>query len=154
MRASRKYPVWVSVLFVSTLLAITLLATMANAADEKPFAEQRVVLQISDNDPSKQTLVLNVASNLIKHYGPDKVDVEIVAFGPGLRLMFADNVNAGRIKGLDGSGVRFAACSNTHAKMTKLLGQSPKLGPHAVMVDAGVVRIVDLVKDGYTLVKP
>ncbi len=154
MRASRKHPAWVSVLFVSTILAISLLAMQANAADAKPFAEQRVVLQISDDDPNKQTLVLNVASNLIKHYGPDKVDVEIVAFGPGLRLMFEDNVNAGRIKGLDGSGVRFAACSNTHTKMTKLLGHPPKLGPHSVMVDAGVVRIVDLVKEGYTLVKP
>jgi intracellular sulfur oxidation DsrE/DsrF family protein len=154
MRASRKYPVWVSVLFVSTLLAITLLATMANAAEDKPFAEQRVVLQISDNDPSKQTLVLNVASNLIKHYGQDKVDVEIVAFGPGLRLMFADNVNAGRIKGLDGSGVRFAACGNTITKMTKLLGHEPKLGPHAVRVEGGAVRIIDLVKEGYTYLKP
>jgi ABC-type proline/glycine betaine transport system substrate-binding protein len=53
------------------------------AAEDKPFAEQKVVLQISDADPTKQTLVLNVASNLIKAYGPDKVDVEIVAFRPG-----------------------------------------------------------------------
>jgi ABC-type proline/glycine betaine transport system substrate-binding protein len=58
------------------------------AQEEKPFAEHKFVLQISDMDPSKQTLVLNVASNILKAYGQDQVDVEIVAFGPGLRLLF------------------------------------------------------------------
>ena len=154
MRAFRKYPAWLSVLLASAVLLANTLAMSAHAAEEKPFAEKKVVLQISDADPSKQTLVLNVASNLIKHYGPDKVDVEIVAFGPGLRLLFADNVNVGRIDGLDQSGVRFAACSNTVKKMTKLLGEEPVLNSHAVHVDAGVVRILDLVGQGYTLVKP
>jgi len=113
------------------------------------------VLQISDNDPFKQTLVLNVASNLIKYYGPDQVDVEIVAFGPGLRLLMADNANAPRIDSLvESADVRFSACDNTFAKFTKNLGHAPDLNPHAVHVDAGVVRILDLVDQGYTLVKP
>jgi intracellular sulfur oxidation DsrE/DsrF family protein len=154
MRVSRKYPTWLSVLLASVMLVANTLTMSAQAAEEKPFAEKKVVLQISDMDPSKQTLVLNVATNLIKHYGPDKIDIEIVAFGPGLRLMFADNVNVGRIDGLDKNGVRFAACSNTIKKMTKLLGEEPALNSHAVHVDAGVVRIMDLVDQGYTLVKP
>jgi hypothetical protein len=126
----------------------------ANAADDKPFAEQKVVLQISDADPTKQTLVLNVAGNLVKAYGQDKVDVEIVAFGPGLRLMFDDNHNKGRISSLSDSGVRFAACSNTMKHMTKALGEPPTLNSNATQVSAGVVRIIDLVNDGYILVKP
>lgn len=151
---SRKYPVWVSVLFAMTLLTIALYAVIASAEEEKPFAEERVVLQISDEDPAKQTLVLNVANNLIKHYGPDKVDIEIVAFGPGLRLLFADNANTGRIDGLTGSGVRFAACSNTIANMSKNLGKELALNPHATRVSAGVVRILELTRKGYTLIKP
>ncbi len=131
------------------------LAPWTQAAEDKPFAEKKVVLQISDEDSYKQTLVLNVASNLIKHYGPDKVDVEVVAFGPGLRLLFADNSNAGRIDGLSSSsGVRFSACSNTLSKFTKLLGSEPALNSNATRVSAGVVRIIDLVDQGYTLVKP
>ena len=138
-------------------LAFVLLASIAfqmQAAENKPFAEQKVVLQIRDADPTKQTLVLNVASNLIKAYGPDKVDVEIVAFGPGLRLMFADNHNTGRITGLSDNGVRFAACGNTRKKMTKQLGKEPSLNSNATVVPAGVVRIIDLVNEGYILVKP
>jgi len=129
-------------------------AGLATAADDKPFAEKRVVLQISDPNPFKQTLVLNVASNLVKHYGPDRVDVEIVAFGPGLRLLFADNANKGRIQGLASNGVRFSACSNTMKKMTKALGGAPKLNKHSKQVVAGVVQIIDLVEKGFTLVKP
>ena len=137
------------------VLAILALTCQLQAApDDKPFAEQKVVLQISDEDPAKQTLVLNVANNLLKYYGPDKVDIEIVAFGPGLRLMFADNVNDVRIEGLSESGVRFAACGNTLQKMTQLLGHKPALNAHATEVPAGVVRIVELVSDGYILVKP
>ena len=135
------------------LLASPFFGSQAIAAD-KSFADAKVVLQISDPNPFKQTQVLNVAANLIKHYGQDSVKVEIVAFGPGLRLLFAENANKGRISSLAGAGVTFSACANTTKKMTKLLGHKPALNSKAVTVGAGVVRIIDLVKKGYILVKP
>ncbi len=122
--------------------------------DDKPFAEERIVLQISDSDPSKQTTVLNVAKNLIKHYGPDKVDIEIVAFSSGLRLLFDENVNSSRIDGLSASGVKFAACENTIAGMSKKLGHAPKLHSGSIRVSSGVVRIIDLQNQGFKLIKP
>ena len=136
------------------LLSLTALPLQAANGEANPFAEQKVVLQISDPNPFKQTLVLNVAGNLVKHYGPDKVDIEIVAFGPGLRLLLDGNSNQSRMNGLTESGVRFAACENTLAKYTKLLGHSPKLVHQATPVSAGVVRILELTAQGYTLVKP
>ena len=138
------------------LVMLTSIVFLANAAPEdKPFAEHKVVLQISDADPTKQTLVLNVASNLMKAYGgPDKVDVEIVAFGPGLRLMFDDNGNKGRINGLTDNGVRFAACGNTIKKMTSLLGHEPKMNSQASVVPGGAARIIELVEQDYVLIKP
>jgi intracellular sulfur oxidation DsrE/DsrF family protein len=136
------------------LLATAFCYQIQASESDKPFAEERIVLQISDPDPFKQTLVLNVASNLIQHYGQDKVDVEIVAFGPGLRLLFKDNVNSDRISGLVSSGVTFAACKNTIASMTKTLGHAPELNSSAVPVSAGVVRIIELENKGYKLIKP
>lgn len=135
------------------LLASPFIGSQAIAAG-KSLADTKVVLQISDPNPFKQTQVLNVASNLIKHYGQDSVDVEIVAFGPGLRLLFAENANKGRIASLASAGVTFSACANTTRKMTKVLGHAPELNPKAVTVGAGVVRLVDLVNKGYILVKP
>lgn len=139
-------------LFLITMSLVT--GTVYASHPDKPFAEKHVVLQISNSDVQKQTHVLNVASNLIKHYGPDKIDIEIVAFGPGLRLLLKDNSNTARISGLSTSGVRFAACENTISAFTKIIGDEPELHENAVHVSAGVVRIMDLVEEGYTLVKP
>jgi hypothetical protein len=124
------------------------------AQDEKPFAEHKFVLQISDMDPSKQTLVLNVAGNILKAYGPDQADVEIVAFGPGLRLLFEGNSNSDRIDGLVSSGVRFFACQNTIDNMSKTLGEPIKVNKHAKSGKGGIVRIKELVDQGYMLAKP
>lgn len=135
------------------LLLLTPQLVMASP-ESKPFAEERIVLQISDATPFKQTLVLNVASNLVKHYGPDKVDIEIVAFGPGLRLLFKENANSSRINNLSQNGVSFASCKNTLTKMTSILGHKPPLNSHAKSVPAGVVRIIELENQGYKLIKP
>ena len=130
-----------------------MMAAYANAATDS-FAEHKIVLQISDDDPFKQTLVLNVANNLIKHYGQDKVDIEIVAFGPGLRLLFDKNSNNSRISSLAASNVTFSACQNTVSGMSKKLGHPPVLHSEAKPVPAGIVRILDLTSEGYVLVKP
>ncbi|OGI57666.1 MAG: hypothetical protein A2V58_03650 [Candidatus Muproteobacteria bacterium RBG_19FT_COMBO_61_10] len=116
--------------------------------------EKKIVLQLSDGSEEKQTLVLNVASNLLKAYGQDNVKVEIVAFGPGLRLLFADNANRDRIQSLSATGVRFSACQNTVDGMAKVLGHKPQLTKDAVEVPAGIVRIVDLTASGYTYARP
>jgi len=142
---------------LGSCLTVLLMLTASQsilAQDEKPFAEQKFVLQISDMDPSKQTLVLNVAGNILKHYGQDQADVEIVAFGPGLRLLFEDNSNAGRIDGLVDSGVRFFACENTITNMSRIIGEPVKVNAHASSGKGGIIRIKELVDQGYLLVKP
>lgn len=116
--------------------------------------ETKVVLQISDDTPAKQTLLLNVANNLLQAFGQDNVKLEVVAFGPGLKLLFADNKNRDRVQSLAASGVRFDACENTLAAMTKQLGYKPKLDADATPVPAGIVQIVRLTQAGYTLVRP
>lgn len=140
----------------SCLLAMSMLAMPQTllAQEEKPFAEHKFVLQISDMDPSKQTLVLNVAGNILRAYGQDQADVEIVAFGPGLRLLFEDNANSGRIDGLVESGVRFFACQNTINNMSNTLGHPVKINRHASSGKGGIVRIKELVDQGYMLAKP
>jgi hypothetical protein len=118
------------------------------------LAERKVVLQITDNTPDKQELVLNVASNLVKHYGAGSVDVEVVAFGPGLPLLLADNAHRDRVQSLEAEGVRFSACENTLKGMTKKLGHRPQLNAAATSVPAGIARLVELSAEGYTIVRP
>ena len=143
-------------------LALTLLTGMLWAQDMQEnmvipdtFADTKVVLQISDPNPFKQTLILNVASNLLKYYGDtSKVDIEVVAFGPGARLLIKNNANTPRIKKLMGSGIRFSICNNTLTNFSKKLGYQPEVIEGVRIVPAGAVRILELNKHGWLTLKP
>jgi len=131
-----------------------MLAAPAVSAAEATFADYKYVLHISDLDPSKQELILNNASNLLAAYPPGAVEIEIVAYGPGLRLLKEKNPNAKRIDSLSQSGVKFAACDVTLKGWKAQLGEDTKLNPVAKVVPGGIVRIGELVKQGYIYVKP
>lgn len=125
------------------------------ASEEKPFAEAFIILQLSDQEPIKQDAVLDVANNLIKHYGsPDLVDIEIVAFGPGMRLLLEGNTRSQRISSLIESGVRFVGCMNTIDTMERKTGKRPSLNEHTIPVQTGVAHVVERVRQGYVLVRP
>jgi uncharacterized protein len=121
---------------------------------DKPFAEHRILLQLSDNDPKKQSLVISVAYNLLKLYDPDKVAIEVVTFGPGIDLLFPDNANRQRIESLVAQGVKFDICLNTVDTIERDTGKRPQYIPAATPVQVGVGQILSLTENGYTLVKP
>ena len=78
---------YVRVLAAALLLIPSLGRAQQVPLQDKPFAEHKIVLQLSDSDPKKQGLVISVANNLMKFYDPDKVAIEVVAFGPGIELL-------------------------------------------------------------------
>jgi uncharacterized protein len=121
---------------------------------DKPFAEHRIALQLSDNDPKKQSLVISVANNLLKAYGPDKVAIEVVTFGPGVDLLRPENPNRNRIESLVAQGVRFDVCLNTVDTIERETGKRPDIIPEATPVQVGVGQILSLTENGYTLVRP
>lgn len=121
---------------------------------DKPFAEHRIVLQLSDNDPRKQSLVVSVAYNLLKLYGPDKAAIEVVAFGPGIDLLRPDNPNRQRVESLVAQGVRFDVCLNTVDTIERETGKRPEFIAAATPVQFGVGQILALSENGYTLVRP
>jgi uncharacterized protein len=121
---------------------------------EKPFAEHRIVLQLSDNDPRKQSLVISVAYNLLKLYDPDKVAIEMVAFGPGIELLRPDNANRKLVESLVAQGVRVDVCLNTVDTIERETGKRPEFIVAATPVQVGVGQILSLTENGYTLVRP
>jgi len=121
---------------------------------DKPFAEHRIALQLSDNDPKKQGLVISVAYNLLKFYDPDKVAIEVVAFGPGIDLLRPDNGNRKLVESLVAQGVKFDVCLNTVDTIERETGHRPDFIPAATPVQVGVGQILSLTENGYTLVRP
>ena len=115
------------------MAAALLIAAAAPAAraqqvplQDKPFAEHRIVLQLSDSDPKKQGLVISVANNLMKFYDPDKVAIEVVTFGPGIELLRPDNANRKRVESLVAQGARFDICLNTVDTLERETGKRPE----------------------------
>ncbi|WMT75562.1 hypothetical protein [Bradyrhizobium sp. Ash2021] len=124
------------------------------ALPDKPFAEHHIVLQLSDNDPKKQSLVISVAYNLLKAYDPDKVAIEVVTFGPGIDLLRPENDHRQRVESLVAQGVRFDVCLNTVDTIERDTGKRPEFIAAATPVQVGVAQILLLTENGYTLVRP
>jgi intracellular sulfur oxidation DsrE/DsrF family protein len=139
-------------------LAVTAFSSNAGAQQaplqDKPFAEHKVVLQLSDNDPKKQGLVISVANNLLKFYDPDKVAIEVVAFGPGIDLLRPENPYRKAVESLVAQGVRVDICINTVDTIERESGKRPEFIAAATPVQVGVGQILFLAENGYTLVKP
>jgi intracellular sulfur oxidation DsrE/DsrF family protein len=148
--------------FGHAVMAALMLATVSSVAraeppsplPDKPFAEHRIALQLSDNDPKKQALVISVAYNLLKLYDPDKVAIEVVAFGPGIDLLRPDNANRKLVESLVAQGVRFDVCLNTVDTIERETGKRPEIIAAATPVQVGVGQILSLTENGYTLVRP
>lgn len=141
-------------LFGLLLLMATATVQAEHASDSKPFAEKFLLLQLSDGESEKQDKVLSIAANLLEYYGPDGIDIEITTFGPGVRLMYADNTRRERIDSLMAQGVRFSVCMNTISTIERETGDRPGLHPESIPVDVGVAHILDVVEEGYVLVRP
>lgn len=112
---------------------------------------QKVVLQVSDADPAKWNLALNNARNVQEDLGKDNVQVEIVAYGPGLAMLKADSKIADRLAQALDANIGLMACENT-MRNTKVKREDMYGG--IGYVDAGVVHIMKRQREGWAYVRP
>ena len=129
---------------IALLLSILALNGMAQE-------KHRVIFQVSDNDPVKWNLALNNARNVQADLGKENVQIEIVAYGPGLAMMKGDSTVSGRLaEALDG-GVGLIACENT-MQNTKVARDDMYGG--IGFVHAGVTHIMKRQKEGWAYIRP
>jgi intracellular sulfur oxidation DsrE/DsrF family protein len=138
---------------------------LATFATKPTFAEQaddgtkRLALQISDNDPASFNKALNVATNFARRMSEsgEFYEVEIVTFNAGVHMLRTDTSPVlERITSISESipEVKFSACGNTIAGMTKKEGAAPPISEHAGVVPAGVARLMELDDEGYFVIRP
>jgi intracellular sulfur oxidation DsrE/DsrF family protein len=133
-------------------LALLLVVGMLPATAQQPAsAKSRVVLQVSDGDAGKWNLALNNAKNLQSDLGAANVDIEIVAYGPGIGMLKADSAVGARVDDALAAGVKVVACENTMRgqKLTK-----PDMLPGVGYVAAGVVEIMQRQQQGWAYIRP
>ncbi|HUP08789.1 MAG TPA: DsrE family protein [Caldimonas sp.] len=130
------------------LAAAAIGAAPALAADAKKV---RVVVQVSDADPARWNLVLNNVANLQQDLGAANVEIEVVAYGPGLGMLKLDAVTNSRVADAAKSGVRIAACENTMRAQNVARAD---MHPAVAYVPAGVVEIVRRQQEGWAYLRP
>jgi uncharacterized protein len=130
------------------LTGILLLALALPAFSQE---KQKVVFQVSDNDPAKWNLALNNARNVQADLGKGNVQIEIVAYGPGLAMLKSESpVSARLAQALDG-GVGLLACENT--MQNSKVARDEMYGGIAY-VQAGVTHIMKRQKEGWAYIRP
>ena len=139
----------VSVIFASV-------SALAADIDSKPFAEQRVLLSLSNASPQSQSAIMDIAFNLMRHYGgPDMVDIEVIVYGPGIRAVLVESaIESARIASLVDNGVRFYACGNTLDTLASREKREPRLVNAVERVPSGVAFILEEIDAGYKSVHP
>jgi uncharacterized protein len=130
-----------------------LAATPALAQQKKKSAagKQRVIFQVSDNDPGKWQLALNNAQNVQVDLGKENVQIEIVAYGPGLGMLNAESKVAAGLAGALDNNVGLIACENT-MQNTKVSRDDIYGG--VVFVQAGVTHIMKRQREGWAYIRP
>jgi intracellular sulfur oxidation DsrE/DsrF family protein len=132
-------------------------AKMTTPADRT--RPHRLSVQVDVNDPAVMNLALNNVSNTARHYSDlgQKVEIEVVAFGPGLHMLRDDTspVKA-RIKSMSETmpELTFSACENTRESMAKVEAKDISLISQAKVTKSGVVRLIELQERGWSYLRP
>lgn len=131
--------------------ALALASAAAVNAQGQPATHSKVVIQVSDADPGKWNLALNNARNIQTDLGAANVEIEVVAYGPGIGMLKANSPVASRLDEATLSGVKVLACENTMAnqKLTRADMQA-SVG----YVSAGVVEIMARQQQGWAYIRP
>jgi uncharacterized protein len=141
-------------------LVIALVSLLSVAlAPAGAIEKHRLALQISDDDATKMNAVLNVAANVSKYYSDkgEEIEIQVIAFNAGLNMLRVDKSPVlTRLKSFKQGmpNVWFKACENTLEAMTRNEGKEPPLVDNAERVKAGVVTLIELGEQGWTIVRP
>ncbi len=131
---------------LATAFLLSFASFCAHAAER-----EKVVFQVSDSVPGKWNLTLSNASNLQDLLGKDNVDIEIVAYGPGIDMLRLESEVGDKIDKAIGNGVKIVACQNT--MKAKKLTKDDML-TSIDYVPGGVLEIMRKEKAGWSYVRP
>lgn len=119
-------------------------------------ADRKMVIQVNSKDALIHKMALNNAKNLKTQIGKESVDVEIVAFGPGITLLKAKGPSSDKVKSLIADyGIKFTVCEGTLKFIAKKNnGVQPEIVDGVSRVPTGAVRILELQEQGYSYMRP
>lgn len=138
---------------LTVVLAMVVFSHGIPAAQADDTSAQ-LVIQMNKDDEKLQDHVLNNIVNLQKHYGMDNIEIEVVAYGPGVWLLTDKSHFTERVESLMLQNVVFTACGNTLDTITAKEGKTPTLLEGVDTVPAGIAQIIELQEKGWSYLSP
>jgi uncharacterized protein len=136
----------------AALAAVLVPAGAARAqAPERQGQGNKLVIQVSENEPQNWGLVLNNAHNVLSAVPAGSADLEVVVFGPGISMLKLGSPVGDRVAAAMKSGIRIVACQNTMRGMH--LTPADML-PNIGYVPSGVVELMQKQQQGYAYIRP
>ena len=129
------------------LAAVALLLALPAFAQAKAH---RVLFALTSSDVADWNLTIGNVHNLMAGVAPDEIQIEIVAYGPGILFLKSDSAVAADLKELQAAHVRLVACGN--AMRARHLTPADII-PGAEVVPAGIVEVVRKQEEGWTYIK-
>jgi uncharacterized protein len=136
---------------IAAVMVIAVFAVGAAGQATQSTTRSKVVIQVSDAETTKWNLALSNARNIQAELGPANVDIEIVAYGPGIGMLKLDSPLANGVGEATTAGMKIFACENTmrgqHLARADMLDGIGYVG-------AGVVEIMKRQQQGWAYIRP
>lgn len=129
-------------------LSLAVLAT-ADARAQPVAGKERVVIQVSTPEQKLWNQALNYLDNLREIYGPENVELELVALGLGIGVLKMESTQGPRIADALKGGVHVSACEVT---MRRQKLKRDDMLPNIGYVPAGLGQIIKRQREGWAYV--
>ena len=141
--------------FILILLSLyMMLSADTEFAEPKPAIDnqRQILFTINSADDEQINHVLSSANNVLKFYGPENVEMRIIAYYHGIKTLLKANPKISeRVRSLMMLDVEFVACGNS--MRTKHI-QEEDLIEDTEVVTAGIVEMTERIKEGWIYIVP
>jgi intracellular sulfur oxidation DsrE/DsrF family protein len=137
--------------FLAVFTALGMLQLPRAARAQAAARPQRLLIQISDENPKVWGLALANARNVRADLGPGKVQLEIIVYGPAIPMLTAESEWRDRVTQVLDEGIRVIACENTMATLG--LKRDDMLGG-VDFVKTGLAHVMRRELEGWAYARP
>lgn len=141
----------IKIIFAVLGLGIILILLAWFSLSGPQHKKHQIVFEVNTASQDQWPAILTNIENVQKAFGPENVEIEVVAYSKALKLLVAkDNALYERLKKLADTGIVFAACENS---MKQLKIRREDLVSFAITVDEGLVEVIRKQEQGWVYIK-
>ncbi|WP_162142969.1 DsrE family protein [Thermithiobacillus tepidarius DSM 3134] len=132
------------------LMSFSLQAQAQDSAPAQSPENFKLLLEVNSASQESWHGAISTARQVMTTIGMDKAQIEVVAWGPGIKMLLKNSPVAENIQSLSMYGIKFLACNNT---MKAMKIQPTDLAEGVTIIPAAVVHIVQRDHEGWTQIK-